>query len=138
MVDHVLLLMMIMKEIHGLTIDTYIHLCTPVLNYGATSFDGGGGEFLVEKFEALEQGRFLVQKCEGLTHRASARFTPHGGTRARYWCVQSVSRALDIPVVPRDLAPLRICMNDRYAGLGQGRGRGLRMILIPMGVMGAL
>jgi hypothetical protein len=94
----------------------------------------GGGEFLVEKFEGvgiwaqkfevLEQRRFLVQKCEGLTHRASARFTPHGGTRARYWCVQgqfAVSRPLDNPVIPRGLALLRICINDRYAtGLGQG------------------
>ena len=93
----------------------------------------GGGEFLVV--------RILAKKCEVLTHRASARFTPHGGTRARYWCVQgqfAVSRPLDNPVIPRGLALLRICMNDRYAGLDQGGGGGLRMVLIPMGMMGAL
>jgi hypothetical protein len=84
---------------------------------------------------------FLAEKCEVLTHRASARLTPHGGTRARYWCVQgqfAVSRPLDNPVIPRGLALLRICMNDRYAGLDQGGGGGLRMVLIPMGMMGAL
>jgi hypothetical protein len=59
-------------------------------------------------------------------------------TRTRSGCVQSVSKALDIPVIARGLALLRICMNDRYAGLGQGWGRGLRMILISTGVMGAL
>ena len=45
---------------------------------------------------------------------------------------------LDIPVIPRDLGWLRICMNDRYAWGGLGLGRGLGMVLIPMGAMGAL
>lgn len=68
-----------------------------------------------------------MKKFETLTHRASARFTPHGGTRARYWCVQGqfvLSRPLDNPVIPRGLGWLRICMDDRYAwaGLGQGGG----------------
>ena len=81
----------------------------------------------------VEVSTFLAKKCEVLTHRASARFTPHGGTRARYWCVQgqfAVSRPLDNPVIPRGLGALRICMNDRYAGGGQGLGRVLGMILI--------
>jgi hypothetical protein len=52
-------------------------------------------------------------------------------TRTRSGCAQSVSKALDIPVIPRGLALLRICMDDRYAGGGLGGGGGLRMILIP-------
>ena len=65
----------------------------------------------------------MAKKCEVLTHRASARFTPHGGTRARSRCVQgqfAVSRPLDNPVMPRGLALLRICMDDRYAWGGLG------------------
>ena len=79
----------------------------------------------------MKVSKFLAKKCEVLTHRASARFTPHGGTRARYWCVQRCVQTLDNPVVPRDLGPLRICMNDRYAWAGQGGEGSLRMVLIP-------
>jgi hypothetical protein len=45
MVDYVLLLMMIMKEIHGLTIVTHRHLYPLIstsIELWETSFDGGG------------------------------------------------------------------------------------------------
>ena len=74
-------------------------------------------EFLVEKFEGVG---IWAQKIEVLTHIGLGRPTPQGGLLAGPKRARGPVQPLDSPVMPKGLGPLRICMDDRYAGAGQG------------------